>query len=92
MIEKFNNLLSSFDKALENKEKDKFGKEDVEKIFSAASELFDGAVNLDDKQIGQIRDRWVKLAEGRINNAGAMKKLQGTSRAQAIQSVLNSIV
>lgn len=90
MPEGFKELISSFDKALQKKEKNKFGKDDVKEIYSAAHKLFDGEVNLSSQQIEEIRDRWVKLADGKIDKGGAMKKLQGTSRAEAIQSVLLS--
>ncbi|MCP5508253.1 MAG: hypothetical protein H7A37_08165 [Chlamydiales bacterium] len=92
MSEEFDNLVKAFDKALQKKEKGSFGKSEVKEIYSAASTLFDGTIQLDQQQIEQIRDKWVKLAEGRIDKGNAMKKLQGTSRAEAIQSVLLSIV
>ncbi len=91
MHEDYDNLLKSFEKAIKKKEKNKFSKEDVKDIYKAASKLFDGTVILEQNQIEQIRNKWVRLAEGRIDNGNAMKKLQGTSRAEAIQSVLLSI-
>ncbi len=90
MSEQFTDLLKSFDKAIKNKEKGKFGKKDVKEIYSAASSLFDGETYLDPQQMEQIRDRWITLAEGKIDKSHAMAKLQGTSRAEAIQSVLLS--
>lgn len=90
MSQAFNDLIKSFDKALADKEKGKFDKEDVKEIYEAAHVLFDGKVNLTQSQIEQIRDRWVKLAEGKIDKGGAIKKLHGTSRAEAIRSVLLS--
>ena len=90
--EQVNKLLEAFDKAIEKKSDGKFSKEDVQQIYSAASTVFDGSYNLSPEQISQIRDRWVKLAEGVIDKGRAMKKLQGTSRAEAIQSVLNSML
>lgn len=92
MSDQFNELLKSFEKAIKNKEAGSFGIDDVKTIHKAASGLFDGQAYLDDKQIERIRDMWVKLAEGRIDKGNAMKKLKGTSRAEAIQSVLMSIV
>lgn len=91
MSEAFNQLVSSFDKAIQKKEKGKFGKEDVKDIYKSASKLFDGETYLEPQQVEKIRDKWVTLAEGRIDKGNAMKKLQGTSRAEAIQSVLLSI-
>ena len=90
MDEKFNNLLKSFDEALKKKEKNKFGKEDVKNIYAAASDLFDGTINLEQSQMEQIRDKWILLADGKLDKGNAMRKLQGTSRAEAIQSVLLS--
>lgn len=90
MSEHFNALVKAFDKALKKKEDGKFNKDDVKEIYQAAHQLFDGETYLDQKQVEQIRDRWVKLAEGKIDKGSAMKKLQGTSRAEAIQSVLLS--
>jgi len=92
MADAFNDLLKSFDRGIQKKADGKFGKEDVAEIFQAASNLFNVDIFLDQHQIEQIRDKWVKLAEGRIDKGNAMKKLQGTSRAEAIQSVLSSIV
>lgn len=88
MQAEYNNLLISFDKALQNKENKKFSKEDVKDIYASASKLFDGAIILEPSQMEKIRDKWVQLAEGRLDKGNAMKKLQGTSRAEAIQSVL----
>jgi len=90
MTDEFNNLVQSFDQALQKKEKGKFKKDDVKKIYQAASKLFDGEVRLSSDQIEKIRDKWVELADGRIDKGNAMKKLQGTSRAEAMQSVLLS--
>lgn len=92
MSEEFNKLLKNFDKAIEKKEKGKFGKDDVKNIYSSASKVFDGETYLEPKQIEQIRDKWVTLAEGKIDKGNALKKLQGTSRAEAIQSVLLSTI
>lgn len=92
MSEEYQQLLSSFDKAIKNKEAGKFAKSDVLEIYRAASTLFNGELSLNQQQLEQIRDRWVTLAEGKIDKNGAMKKLQGTSRAEAIQSVLLSSV
>ncbi len=90
MHEAYKNLLSSFDKAIQKKEDNKFNKEDVKDIYAAASQLFNGSIILEQNQIEQIRDRLIRLAEGRLDKSNAMKKLQGTSRAEAIQSVLLS--
>ena len=90
MHEAYNNLLKSFDKAIKRKEENKFNKEDVKEIYAAASKLFDGNINLEQSQIEQVRDKLIHLTEGRLNKSNAMKKLQGTSRAEAIQSVLLS--
>ena len=78
-------------KAIEKKENGTFTKEDVKEIHRAASQLFNVDSYLDQKQLEQIRDKWVLLAAGKIDKGNAMKKLQGTSRAEAIQSVLLSI-
>lgn len=90
MSEAYNQLLNAFKKGIEKKEAGKFSKEDVKQIYKAASNLFDVDVNLDQSEIDQIRDKWVELAGGKIDKASATKKLQGTSRAEAIQSVLLS--
>lgn len=90
MSEQYNDLLNSFKRALKNKEKGKFSRDDVKKIYQSASKLFDGEVHLEQSQLDQIRDKWVELADGKIDKGNAMKKLQGTSRAEAMQSVLLS--
>ncbi len=90
MSEAYNKLLKSFTKGVEKRGEGKFDKNDVKEIYKAASSLFDVDVNLDPKQLEQIRDKWVELANGKIDKGNAMKKLQGTSRAEAIQSVLLS--
>lgn len=90
MIEAYNNLLSRFDTALKNKEAGKFAKSDVKEIYAAASKLFDGRFNLEQKQLEKIRDKWIQLADGKLDKGSALKKLNGTSRAEAIQSVLLS--
>lgn len=92
MSEKYDNLVKSFKEGLKKREAKKFGKEDISKIYSAASDLFDGTVELQPNQIEQIRDLWVELADGKIDKGNAMKKLHGTSRAEAIRSVLESSV
>lgn len=92
MSEEFNTLIKNFDKAIQKKEKGKFDKSDVKEIYKAASDLFDGEKQLDQKQKEQIRDRWVTLAPEKIDKGSAMAKLQGTSRAEAIQSVLLSSI
>ncbi|MEC7839706.1 MAG: hypothetical protein VX777_06675 [Chlamydiota bacterium] len=90
MSEEYNAFLKSFKKALKKKEAGKFGVEDVKAIHKTARNLFDGETYLDQGQLCEIRDTWVQLADGKIDKASAMKKLQGTSRAEAIQSVLMS--
>ena len=90
MHEAYNKLLKSFDKAIEKKEDNKFSKEDVKDIYAAASQLFDGTITLEQSQIEQVRDKLIRLADGRLDKSNAMRKLQGTSRAEAIQSVLLS--
>ncbi len=92
MSETYHQLLQAFDKAIQKKAKGKFGKSEVKEIYKVASELFDVDVFLDQKQLEKIRDKWVELAEGKLDKASAMKKLQGTSRAEAIQSVLLSML
>lgn len=90
MHEEYSNLIKAFNKALKKKEKKQFSKADVKEIYSAASKLFDGSISLESNQIQDIRDKWVELADGKLDKGSAMKKLQGTSRAEAIQSVLLS--
>jgi hypothetical protein len=90
MTEAYNNLLKKFDQAIQKKEANKFSKGDVKEIYAVASVLFDGSVYLEQAQLEQIRDKWVVLAAGKLDKGNAMKKLQGTSRAEAIQSVLLS--
>jgi hypothetical protein len=85
-------LLKAFDKAIKNKEKGKFGKDDINEIYEAANEAFDFQYDLSQDQIDKIRDKWVTLAEEKIDKSGATKKLQGTSRAEAIRSVLQSML
>lgn len=92
MSQAFDNLIKSFDKAIEKRAKDKFSQEDIDEIYQASKEAFDVRWDLDQSQIDQIRDKWVKLAEGHIDKAGATRKLQGTSRAEAIRSVLKSLL
>ena len=92
MSQELNDLVKSFEKAIKNKEDGKFGKDDVSAIYQSAHKVFDGRYNLSPAEMGQIRDLWVKLAEGKIDKGRAAKKLQGTSRAEAIQSVLSSML
>ncbi len=90
MAGSFNELIAAFDEGIKKREKGKFSREDVKKIYSAASAFFDVEVSLNQNQLEQLRDRWIELADGKIDKGNAMKKLQGTSRAEAIQSVLLS--
>jgi len=92
MLEAYNNLLTSFDKAIQKKEDTKFGKKDVDDIYKTASKLFDGTIILEQNQMNQIRDKLVRLTDGKLDKSHAMKKLQGTSRAEAIRSVLLSTI
>lgn len=92
MTESFNKLIQSFENGIKKKEKGNFTKDDVKEIYKAAVQFFDVSRDLDPKQIEQIRDKWVQLAAGKLDKGGAMKKLQGTSRPDAIQSVLMSVV
>ena len=92
MLELYNDLLKSFDKAIEKKEANKFGKDDIAAIYSAASKLFDGTMDLEKNQLEQVCKKWVLLSDGKLTKSSALKKLQGTSRAEAIQSVLLSTV
>ena len=90
MQEQYDSLLKSFDKALKKKEQKQFSKADVKEIYAAASNLFDGSITLTTNQIEQIQSKWVALADGKLDKSNAIKKLHGTSRAEAIQSVLLS--
>lgn len=92
MSEEFINLLKNFDRAIEKRQSGKFGKEDVKNIYNSATKVFDGEKQLGSHQIDQICEKWVALAEGKIDKPHALKKLKGTSRAEAIQSVLLSTV
>lgn len=92
MSVEFNNLLNSFEQAIKRKEKGKFGKEDVDAIYKAASKAFDTEHDLNPQQINQIRDKWVTLAGEHIDKGRAQKKLHGTSRAEAIRSVLQNML
>ena len=92
MSQELNELLSSFEKAIEHKEMGKFCKDDVDAIYQSAHKVFDGRYDLSRDEVGKVRDLWVKLAEGKIDKGRATKKLQGTSRAEAIQSVLSSML
>lgn len=89
MSVEFNTLMQSFDTAIKNKEQGKFSKEDVSKIYDASSHLFKDSRFVEDKQLMLIRDKLVALSDGVIDKGRAMKKLQGTSRAEAIKSVLD---
>ncbi|MCB1113706.1 MAG: hypothetical protein KDK62_03010 [Chlamydiia bacterium] len=90
MFEAFDKCLKSFDDALKKKEKGKFNKDDVKKIYEAAHELFDGRIELNNQQIHQLCDRWVEIAGDKLDKGAALRKLHGTSRAESIQSVLLS--
>ena len=92
MTQEFDNLLKAFDKAIKKKSEDKFGMEDINEIYEAASKVFDVGRDLAPDQINKIRDKWIELAEGQIDKSGATKKLQGTSRAEAIRSVLKNLL
>lgn len=90
MSDSYQDLVKSFEEGIKKREKGKFDKKDVKEIYKAASDLFDVDVDLNRKQLEEIRDKWIALADGKIDKGNAMKKLQGTSRAEAIQSVLLS--
>ncbi|GEM_PF-2402438 len=92
MSNSYNDLVKCFNEGIKKREKGNFDKDDVKAIYKAASDLFDVDVNLDRKQLEEIRDKWIALADGKIDKGNAMKKLQGTSRAEAIQSVLMSSI
>ena len=92
MTAEFNQLLSSFKKANQNKSDGKFGESDVNDIAQAARSFFQNDRDLSQSELEQIRDQWVALAEGRIDKGRAMKKLQGSSRAEAIEAVLRSLL
>ncbi len=92
MPEELNELLSCFDKALKNKENKTFDKSDVKAIYEAASHFFRDDRSVSDDDLTKIRDKWVALAGEKIDKGRAQKKLHGTSRAEAIQAVLNSML
>ena len=82
----FQELIQAFESALKKKEKGSFTKDDVKQIYEKSRPAFDQHIN--DVDLIKIRDKFVALAEGRIDKNSALKKLQGTSRPEAIQSVL----
>jgi len=92
MSQEFDSLIKAFDKAIKRKGEGKFGKSDINEIYESAKQVFDVGRDLAQDQIDKIRDKWVELAEGKIDKAGATKKLQGTSRAEAIRSVLQNLL
>lgn len=92
MPQEFDNLIKAFDKAIKKKSEKKFGKDDINEIYEAAKKVFDVGRDLAQDQVDKIRDKWVELAEGKIDKGGATKKLQGTSRAEAIRSVLQNML
>ncbi len=91
MEQDFEKLIQAFDKAIKKKEKGSFGKSEIKEIFEASQEFFNKHDYVDAKYLEKLRDKFVTLAEGRIDKAGAMKKLQGTSRPEAIRSVLETM-
>jgi len=92
MTQEFDDLLKAFDKAIKKRGEGKFGAKDIDEIYQAASKVFDVGRDLAPDQINKICVKWVELAEGKINKGGATKKLQGTSRAEAIRSVLKNLL
>lgn len=92
MAAEFDKLLDSFDKAIERREKNKFDKTDVEEIFEAANQFFRDDRSVDEKELTKIREKFVELAKEKIDRGRATKKLHGTSRAEAIKGVLNSLL
>ncbi len=81
-------LIAAFDAALERKESNKYGKEDIDKIYGEASKLFDGDRQLEPSELEQLAKKFSDLTSGAINKGAAMKKLQGTSRAESMRGVL----
>lgn len=91
-MDDFTNLIQLFDKAIENKKKGSFGKSDIEAIFHAAEDFFlKHRTYVDPKQLDKIRDKWLVLAEGRIDKAHVEKKLRSGDPAHAIRSVLETL-
>lgn len=91
-MDDFTNLIQAFEKGIENKKKGTFGKADVDSIFHAAEEFFlKHRTYVDPKQLEKIRDKWLAIAEGRIDKAHIEKKLRGGDPAHAIRSVLETL-
>ena len=92
MTEGLGELLALFDQAIKKKEKNSLDKSDIEKIHQKAVPFFQKHEFIPDDELMKVRDKWVELAGEKIDKGRAMKKLQGTSRAEAIHSVLITIV
>lgn len=92
MTEGLNEILTLFDQAIKKKEKKSLGKSDIEKIHQSTVPFFQRHEHIPDDELIKLRDKWVELAGEKIDKGRAMKKLQGTSRAEAIHSVLISIL
>jgi len=85
-------LLKAFKKAIEKKKDGKFGEADIQEIYAASDKVFDAQSFIDQAHIDKIRDHLLELAEGHIDKGAANRKMQGTSRAEAIRSVLKSML
>ena len=92
MTQEYDQLLSSFDKAIQRREKGQFDKSDVEDIFEAANQFFRDDRSVNEGELTKIREKFVELAKEKIDRGRATKKLHGTSRAEAIKGVLNSLL
>ncbi|MBB64617.1 MAG: hypothetical protein CMO81_06090 [Waddliaceae bacterium] len=92
MSQQYKELMDCLQAAIDAQKGDKLSKSDIKKVVYSAHNFFDGGHHVEQKQLEEIRDAWVELAEGKIDKARAMKKLQGTSRAEAMGSVLSNLI
>ncbi len=81
-------LMDAVDLGLKDKGADGFTQVDVDRIYEAANELFQTNIDLSQDDLNQVAKKLSDLTDGRVNKGTVMKKLQGTSRAEALRSVL----
>jgi len=81
-------LVDAVDLGLKDKGDQGFTQADIDRIYEAANQLFDSNIDLSMDDLNELSRKLSDLTDGKVNKGTVMKKLQGTSRADALRSVL----